>query len=74
LACGEYSQAVDLLGEACHILAAKFGDNSPQLADPYFYYGKALLELARTENTVLGNALDGGDALQYNCLCIKLSY
>ncbi len=28
-------------------------------AEIYFYYGRALLELARVENTVLGNALNG---------------
>ncbi len=30
-----------------------------ECADLYFFYGKALLELARVENTVLGNALNG---------------
>ena len=31
----------------------------PQCAEVYFFYGRALLELARVENTVLGNALTG---------------
>ncbi|KAG9469732.1 hypothetical protein GDO78_019804 [Eleutherodactylus coqui] len=30
-----------------------------QCADAFFYYGTALLELARMENNVLGNALEG---------------
>ena len=30
-----------------------------QCAEIYYFYGRALLELARVENTVLGNALNG---------------
>ena len=40
--------AVSSLGEACELPSA------------YFYYGKALLEMARLEVGVLGNGLDGG--------------
>ena len=39
--------------------SAKFGEFAPECAEVYFNYGKALLELARIENTVLGNALNG---------------
>jgi len=39
--------------------SAKFGEMNENCAEIYFYYGKALLELARVENTVLGNALNG---------------
>jgi hypothetical protein len=38
---------------------AKYGEFDPQCAEIYYYYGRALLELARVENTVLGNALNG---------------
>lgn len=39
--------------------SAKFGEFDSQCAEIYFFYGRALLELARVENTVLGNALNG---------------
>lgn len=64
MACEEYPQAVEALAEACELLSVKFGDSADELAEPYYYYGRALLELARLENGVLGNALDGG-TLQY---------
>jgi len=51
--------SVNNIEEACKIYATKFGEFDPQCADIYFFYGKALLELARVENTVLGNALSG---------------
>merc|ERR1712200_323341 len=43
----------------CELLSSVFGDNSHQCADAYYYYGKALLDLARMESGVFGNALDG---------------
>lgn len=60
LACDEYPQAVEALAEACQLLSFKYGEEADELAESYYYYGKALLELARMENGVLGNALDGG--------------
>lgn len=60
MACDEYPQAVDALAEACQLLASKYGEEGAELADAYYYYGRALLDLARMENGVLGNALDGG--------------
>merc|ERR1719350_234445 len=51
--------AVTTLGEACELLSGVFGETAAEMAEVYFYYGKALLELARLESGVLGNALDG---------------
>jgi len=41
------------------MLAEQHGETAPECADAYFYYGRALLEMARVESGVLGNALDG---------------
>lgn len=55
----KYDESVNNIGEACKTYASKFGEMDPQCAEVYFFYGRALLELARIENTVLGNALTG---------------
>jgi len=55
----KYDEAVNNIGDACKVYSAKFGEFAPECAEVYFNYGKALLELARIENTVLGNALNG---------------
>merc|ERR1739838_1151400 len=51
--------AVESLQEASRMLAEQHGETSPECGDVYFYYGRALLEMARIESDVLGNALDG---------------
>merc|ERR1719244_1256733 len=51
--------AVSSLALACELLAAEYGEAAYECADAYYYYGKALLEMARAESGVFGNALDG---------------
>merc|ERR1712240_252910 len=53
--------AVSSLGEACELFTKVYGETAPECAETYFYYGKALLEMARLESGVLGDALDGGE-------------
>ncbi|KAM3915522.1 nuclear autoantigenic sperm protein [Leptodactylus fuscus] len=51
--------AVNAFQEASSLLGKKYGETSDKCADAFYYYGLALLELARMENNVLGNALEG---------------
>jgi len=55
----DIAAAVSSLGLACELFSIQFGETAPECSEVYFYYGKALLELARLESGVLGNALDG---------------
>jgi len=57
--CEDYAESVSSLAISCEMLAKQFGDTANECADSYFHYGKALLELARMESGVLGNALEG---------------
>ncbi|KAK3090798.1 hypothetical protein FSP39_014727 [Pinctada imbricata] len=59
LVCGEIPNAVTQFQEACKVLAKAYGETAKECAEAYFYYGQALLDLARMENGVLGNALKG---------------
>ena len=54
------SNAVSALENASQILGETYGEGSVECAEAFFYYGKALLELARMENGVLENVMDGG--------------
>lgn len=56
-------QAADDLATACDLYATRFGELADELATPHLYYGKALLEMGRIENGVLGNAVKQGSAL-----------
>ncbi|XP_066548189.1 nuclear autoantigenic sperm protein isoform X3 [Amia ocellicauda] len=56
---GDVVSAVNVFQEACGMLAKKYGDTADECAEAFFLCGKSLLDLARMENTVLGNALDG---------------
>jgi len=55
----DISTAVSFLAEACSLYVKVYGEMAPECGEAYFYYGKALLEMSRIENTVLGNALEG---------------
>lgn len=51
--------AVAALAESCQLLGQHFGETAVECGEAYFYYGKGLLELARLENGVLENVMDG---------------
>uniref|UniRef100_G3PUQ0 Nuclear autoantigenic sperm protein n=1 Tax=Gasterosteus aculeatus aculeatus TaxID=481459 RepID=G3PUQ0_GASAC len=59
LVMGKVVEAVSALQEACGMLAQKYGDTADECGEAFFWCGKALLDLARMENSVLGNALEG---------------
>ncbi|XP_068445805.1 histone-binding protein N1/N2-like isoform X2 [Clinocottus analis] len=56
---GDVVSAVGVFQDACSMLAAKYGDTAEECGEAFFLCGKSLLELARMENSVLGNALEG---------------
>ncbi|KAI7907562.1 uncharacterized protein BX663DRAFT_533892 [Cokeromyces recurvatus] len=51
-----YDESVSRLGEACQLLDEVNGDLAPENGDAYFLYGKALLQLAIQQNSVLGQS------------------
>ncbi|KAK3911973.1 Nuclear autoantigenic sperm protein [Frankliniella fusca] len=55
----DYFSAVAALAKGCELLAHKYGDTAPELGDAYLTYGRALLELARSESGVLGMNEEG---------------
>uniref|UniRef100_H3DL42 Nuclear autoantigenic sperm protein (histone-binding) n=1 Tax=Tetraodon nigroviridis TaxID=99883 RepID=H3DL42_TETNG len=59
LVLGDVVSAVGVFQDACSMLAAKYGDTADECGEALFLCGKSLLELARMENSVLGNALEG---------------
>jgi len=54
-------EALDDLSEVCEIFAKTHGVHAEVCAEPFFYYGKALLEMSKIESAVLGNCLEGFD-------------
>jgi len=59
LLCKDIPTAVSTLADACKLMTSECGEKAPQCGEVYYYYGKSLLELARLESAVLGNALSG---------------
>ena len=57
LICDNIAQAVTELSQSCAQFDKVFGEGDIKCAKSYFWYGSALLEMARLENGVLGNAL-----------------
>jgi len=57
--CKDIPAAVTCLAEACELMTAECGEKAPECGEAYYFYGKALLEMARLENVVLGIALSG---------------
>lgn len=52
--------AIAALAESTQILAEHYGEQADECAESYYYYGMALLEMARTDSDVLGDAVEGG--------------
>ncbi|KAI0060735.1 hypothetical protein BV25DRAFT_1917559 [Artomyces pyxidatus] len=50
----KYEQAVDHYATALELMTQQYGDDAPEMADMYLSYGKALLENAIAQNSVLG--------------------
>ncbi|KAF8159579.1 hypothetical protein B0H34DRAFT_409503 [Crassisporium funariophilum] len=50
----KYEQAIDHYATALELITKQFGENAPETADLYFSYGKALLENAIVQSSVLG--------------------
>jgi len=55
----DYNEAVSSFASACQLLSQLYGETANECGEAYFNYGIALLELARTENGVLG--MEGDD-------------
>jgi len=58
----DYNEAVSSFASACQLLSQLYGETANECGEAYFNYGMALLELARTENGVLGMEGDGEES------------
>ncbi|KAI7883693.1 hypothetical protein K492DRAFT_175028 [Lichtheimia hyalospora FSU 10163] len=56
LSLNDYETSVEKLGEACQLLDSIHGELAPESGDAYFSYGRALLQHAIQQNTVLGDS------------------
>ncbi|KAI9266996.1 hypothetical protein BY458DRAFT_540356 [Sporodiniella umbellata] len=54
LATKKIGLSIEKFGEACQLLDQYHGELAPQNGEAYFLYGKALLEFAILQNTILG--------------------
>lgn len=50
----DFQAAAVALSESCQLFSQVYSEQDDAMADPYFYCGKALLELGRSESEVLG--------------------
>ena len=55
---GDTSAAVDSFAEAAKLMGDMYGETGKEVGEAYFYYGKALLQLARAESGVINNIDD----------------
>lgn len=53
------TSAVASLAQSCELLGEHYGETAPECGEAYYYYGRALLDLARVEAGVIDNVLDG---------------
>lgn len=51
--------AIAALAESSQLLVEQYGEFADECAESYYYYGMALLEMARTNTDVLGDAVEG---------------
>lgn len=58
----KYEQAIDHYATALELMTQKCGEDAPESADLYFLYGKALLENAIVQSSVLGKEQPEDDA------------
>lgn len=64
LICNNPHVALECFSLACELFSLKYGQTGDKMADPYLYYGKALLDVARSENGVLGNAVKEKESME----------
>ena len=55
--------AIAALAESSQLLGEHYGEFADECAESYYYYGSALLEMARLDPDVLGDAVEGGRSL-----------
>ncbi|KAL4078755.1 hypothetical protein V8B97DRAFT_1070749 [Scleroderma yunnanense] len=56
----KYEQAIELYATALELQTKKHGEDAPEMADLYFSYGRALLENAISQASVLGKEAESG--------------